>query len=81
MGPGHSQVADLLPGLTSWIPREHRGEALSCLSVRAACDVEDIVDHGGSWIIPGCWKFSTLHPYPDKRGASGVDGHLVAQEL
>ena len=75
--PGHSQVADLSPNLTSWVPREHRGEAL--VFFRAAGDVEDIVDHGDSKINPWCWKLSTLHLYPNKRGASGVDGHLVVQ--
>ena len=77
MGPGHSQVADLLPSLTSWVPGEHKGEAF--VFFRAAGDVDDIVDYADSKINPWCWKFSTLHLYPDKRGASGVDGHLVVQ--
>ena len=72
--PPHSQVADLLPGLVSWVPREHRGEVTSD-------DVDDLSDHGGSQTGPWCWKLSALHLPPDKRGASGVDGHLVVDFL
>ena len=46
VAPCHSQVADLLPGFPSWVPREHRGEVV--VSVPAAGQVEDVSDHGGS---------------------------------
>ena len=29
--PPHSQVADLLPGFPSWVPREHRGEVVAAV--------------------------------------------------
>ena len=43
--PGHSQVADLLPGFPGWVPREHRGEVVA---VVASGDVGDVSDQGGS---------------------------------
>ena len=43
--PRHSQVADLLPGFPSWVPREHRGEAAA---IEAAGHVEEVSNHGGS---------------------------------
>ena len=45
--PRHSQVADLLPGFPSWVPREHRGE-VDVVAVPTAGDVQDVSDHGGS---------------------------------
>ena len=43
--PRHSQVADLLPGFPSWVPREHRGEVVA---VEAASHVQDVSNDGGS---------------------------------
>ena len=46
VSPPHSQVADLLPGFPSWVPREHRGEGVA-VAVLASSQVEDVSDHGG----------------------------------
>ena len=47
--PRHSQVADLLPGFPSWVPREHRGEVVVSVVIEVATGyIEDFSNHGGS---------------------------------
>ena len=47
--PGHSQVADLLPGFPGWVPREHRGEVVVFDVIEVATGyMEDFSDDGGS---------------------------------
>ena len=45
--PGHSEIADLLPGLTSRVPIEHGGE-VDVVFIPATRYIEVVADHGGS---------------------------------
>ena len=48
--PWPKQVADLLPGFNNWVPQEHGDEAID--TIKAAGDIENDSDHGGSWTLP-----------------------------
>ena len=48
--PLPKQVADLLPGFNNWVPQEHGDEAID--TIKAAGDIENDSDHGGSWTLP-----------------------------